>query len=75
MVKLSWKHRNAVGNAKVDGPFSCNRSQMTDHFIKLDLLMIDIHRLIMTNLGYKLLQVLKAVSKTNYFGLYKDVKY
>ena len=36
---------------------------MTDHFIKLDLLMIDIHRLIMTNLGYNLLQVLKTVSK------------
>ena len=28
MVKLSRKHRNAVGNAKVDGPFSCNRSQV-----------------------------------------------
>lgn len=36
---------------------------MTDHFIKLDLLMIDIHRLIMTNLGYNLLQVLKTVLK------------
>ena len=47
---------------------------MTDHFIKLDLLMTDIHRLIMTNLGYNLLQVLKTVAKTNYFGLYKDVK-
>ena len=27
-VKLSWKHRNAVGNAKLDGPFSCNRSHI-----------------------------------------------
>ena len=36
---------------------------MTDHFIKPDLLMIDIHRLIMTNLGYNLLQVLKTVLK------------
>ena len=27
-VKLSWEHRNAVGNAKLDGPFSRNRSQI-----------------------------------------------
>ena len=32
MVKPSWKRRNAVGNTKLDGPFSCSRS----HIDRLD---------------------------------------
>ena len=36
-VKLSWECRNAVGNAKLDGPFSCNRS----HIILLHMCTIN----------------------------------